>query len=296
MQYRTFYIIAILILFTGCELYEQDEYEEYYVVESYLVAGDDLPIVRLSKTSNIEEKYNFQDAAVSNASVQIQLLNNDSTVAKTYSYQQIQNRAGTYIPATGVPVQPKRLYRLNVTHEGNEVTATTYVPGNFESVNDDELQDRYIYQSNNQVEIKTTPSSYITERQTYYIFTVNAVDTTKENLTPFYLDLVEDDAEIENFYINSSGIINEGNYSRNPDETITLKLPWLSIAFFGENDVIANAIDDNMYDFLRTQEVQGGGATLSPGEIQNVKYNVDGGIGVFGSMSSDTVRVEIVRK
>lgn len=294
MKYRVFCTLATLILFTSCELYEQDEYEEYYVIESYLVAGDELPIVRLSKTIPIDKTYNFQDAAVSDASVQIQLLNNDSTTVKTYSYQRIQNRPGTYLSTTGVTVQPQRLYRLRVTHEGKEITATTFVPGKFKSVNEDELQDRYIYQSSNQIEIRTTPSFY-PDRQTYYIFTVNAIDATRDNLTPFYLDLVEEDTEIENFYINSSGIINEKNYEEDENGNITLQVPWLAIAFFGNNNVIVNAIDDNMYDFIRTQDVQTGGTTLSPGEIQNVKYNIDGGIGIFGSMASDTIRVEIVR-
>jgi len=49
-----------------------------------------------------------------------------------------------------------------------------------------------------------------------------------------------------------------------------------------------------MYDFLRSQSVQTGGSTLSPGEIQNIDYNVEGGIGIFGSMASDTIAVNIL--
>jgi hypothetical protein len=50
-----------------------------------------------------------------------------------------------------------------------------------------------------------------------------------------------------------------------------------------------------MYDFLRSQDVQTGGSTLSPGEIQNIRYNINGGIGIFGSMAADTNRVFIER-
>ncbi len=51
----------------------------------------------------------------------------------------------------------------------------------------------------------------------------------------------------------------------------------------------------NMYDFYRSRDIQGGGSTLSPGEFQNVIYNIDGGIGVFGSMASDTVLVTVLK-
>lgn len=288
-------LLAIFVTCVSCELYEQDEYEEHYVVESYLVSGDELPQVRLSKTTSIDETYNFDDAAVRDASVEIRLLDDDSTVTETYTYHEwTVNQPGFYKPVPEARIQPERLYQLHITHEGNEITSTTFVPGDFETVN--ELNNRYVYQSDEQVEIETTPSAYITDRQSYYIFTVNAVNPGRGDLTPFYLDLIKNqDAEPEDFYINSSGIINEKNYNQNENGTITLKVPWLAIAYFGDNDIIANAIDDNMYDFLRSQDVQTGGTTLSPGEIQNVQYNVNGGIGIFGSMSSDTNRVNIAK-
>lgn len=286
-------LLLSLITLSGCDLYQQDDYEEYYVVEAYLVAGDLLPLVRLSTTSPIEQEYSFEDNAVSNAQVAIQRLNPDSSVAQTYGYQ--QQDPGRYVPATNAIVRDGQLYRLSITTvDGTEISATTFVPGNFTTVN--ELQDQYTYQSEQQIEVRATPSSYITGRQTYYIFTVNAVSPDTSKLTPFYRDLVFDqDNDIEDYSINSSGIISEGNYEQNEDGTITLKVPWLAIAFYENNFVIANAIDDNMYDFLRSQDVQTGGSTLSPGEIQNIRYNVEGGIGIFGSMSSDTNQVFITR-
>ncbi len=287
-------LLLFLVAFTSCEFYEQDEYKEYYVIESYLVANDTLPEVRLSTTSPIREEYIFEDVALSGAEVEIQLLNSDSTIAESYSY--IQEKAGIYKPNTPIIVQDTTLYRLHVeTSNGDIITATTFVPEDFETINKDEVEDHYLYQSEQQIEVDTTPSSYITDRQTFYIFTVNASNPILDNMTPFYKDLVLNQGnDIENYYVNSSGIINEGNYEKNSDGTITLKVPWLAISFFGPNVIIANAIDDNMYDFLRSQDVQTGGSTLSPGEIQNIRYNVNGGIGIFGSMSSDTNFVEIV--
>jgi hypothetical protein len=151
------------------------------------------------------------------------------------------------------------------------------------------------YQRNPQFRATTSQSTY-PERQSYYIFTVNAIDPEEEDLTPLYADFVDDEDELSDFFVNSSGIINQENYDINTDQSITISLPWLGVAFYGANDIIINAIDDNMYDFLRSQDVQGGGALLSPGEIQNVVYNIAGGIGIFGSMASDTNRVFIRRQ
>lgn len=292
---KLIHLLTTLVILTGCELYQQDEYQEYYVVEAYLIANGDLPQVRLSTTNPVDETYSFEDNTLSGATVKIQMLNADSSVAETYDYQQQQ--PGFYVPTDTTVIRDEQLYRLHVTTDsGDEISSITYVPEDFETVNENELQPSYRYQGEEQVQVITTPSSYITDRQTYYIFNVNAVDPSPNSLTPFYADLVsDDDTQIEEYYTNSSGIINERNYERNDDNTITLDLPWLSIAFFGPNDIVANAIDDNLYDFLRSHEAQAGGTNLSPGEIQNIRYNVNGGIGIFGSMSSDTNRVFISR-
>lgn len=293
----TFIFIALITFFTvGCGLYEQDDYREYYVVESYLVANRPLPVVILSKTAPLEEEYVYQDVAVNNASVEVRLLNADSTIQEHYPYE--STGQGTYFTTEHtVTVREQRLYQLFITLPGGDtIEAKTFVPGDFTTVNRDELSEKYTYQGSEQIEITTTPSEYFTDRQTYYIFTVNAEKPDSSQLTPFYSDLVkEQDNSIQSYYVNSSGIINEENYTPTPEGNITLKVPWLSIAFYGVNNVIANAIDDNMYDFLRSQETQTGGVSLSPGEIQNIRYNVNGGIGIFGSLASDSNRFEIIR-
>lgn len=293
MKPTIIFLCVTALMFTGCELYEQDEYREYYVVESYLVANDAFPEVRLSSTSKITEEYTFSKNAISGADVKIHLLKADSSISESYSYREIT--PGIYVTDGSAIVQESQLYQLFITTpNGDEITSTTYVPGDFETVN--KLQDSYVYQSNQQVKITTTPSTYITNRQTYYLFTINAVNPDLSNLTPFYLDLVvEQDENISDYYINSSGIINEGNYERNEDDRIDLKVPWLAVAFYDTNEVVVNAIDDNMYNFLRSQDVQTGGTALSPGEIQNIRYHVNGGIGIFGSMATDTNRVVITR-
>lgn len=289
----------MLLTVTGCDLYPQDEYREFYVVESYLVANRMLPEVRLSRTISLEEEYSLQEASIGNAIIEMYLLGEDGLTERTYTYFNDPNNAnGLYRTDSQDRVLPGRSYRLLVTFPNNSdtVRATTLVPGDFQTVGT--VVDSVVYQSPEQITVSTTKSEF-PGRQTFFVFSVIAAEPVEENLTPFYRDQVfEQDEDIEDFEINSSGIINEGNYDINDDGTLTLRVPWLAVAFYGDNDIVANTIDDNLYDFIRSQEVQTGSgpSILPPGEIQNIIYNVEGGIGIFGSLASDTNRVFIKRE
>lgn len=300
-MYKIGYLITFfttLLLLSSCELYTQDEYQEYYVVESYLVANRVLPDVRLTHTIPLQEEYLIEKAGISDANISIHLLNEDNAVEKTYSYLNVPtNTNSLYRTSSDDIVLPGRKYQLLITFPDNSdtLTSTTLVPGDFQTVGT--VIDSTVYQSTEQITISTTQSEY-PGRQSYFVFSLVAADPIEDNLTPFYRDQVtEQDEDIEDFEVNSSGIINQDNYDINSDGTLTLRIPWLAVAFYGDNDIVANTIDDNLYDFIRSQEVQTGSgpSTLPPGEIQNIIYNVEGGIGIFGSLASDTNRVFIKR-
>ncbi len=291
-QILIFLSILLLVALNSCNPYQQDSYQKHYVVEAYLAANRDLPPVEVSKTLPAGEAYSFKKAALDDASVSIQRLDSNGVAAKTYTYY--RKYPGTYTPKNPEPVLPEHRYRLMVAFpNGDSVTARTLVPGAFHPVGP--VPDSSVYKAR-QIAVTITPS-YYPGRQSYYIFTVNAVNPKESRLTPFYTNLVSnEDTTISDFYINSSGIINQKNYDQNPDGTLTIKLPWLAVAFYGKNKIVANAIDDNLYDFARTQSAQTGGSSLPPGQIQNIRYHVKGGIGIFGSMASDTISVFIKKE
>lgn len=285
-------IATIVFLFIGCELYEQDDYREYYVVESYLVAKHSLPQIRITKTVPFEDSLIQNSIGLQSANVQVRLLNADSSVAEQYEYKYLQN--GNYQPMDSSLVKPMRWYQLYVSFpNGDIVEAKTLVPGAFETVN--QLQNSYLYQGNPNIEIISTPSSY-PGRQAYYVFTIHAQEHSQNNLTPFYRDLVSDkDSWIKTYYINSSDVINEKNFPKDADGNIILKVPWSAFSFYGHNDIVVNAIDDNLYDFWRFNSMLTHEMISDPLEIQNIRYHIDGGIGIFGSMASDTNHVQILK-
>lgn len=290
--------LFITVFIASCEIYPQDEYKEFYVVESYLVANRQLPFILLSTTSRADEVYDFEQQSVNNADIQIQLLESgpESNVEETFTYQ--NQLPGIYIPDPNHTVLPTRTYKLQITFPDSDdlITAHTVVPDTFRIIG--EVQDTVEYQSFPPLSLTLSKSSY-PGRQNIYVFNTLVTNPFPQNLTPFYKDIYDEsedpEKDLERFSNNSSGIINEGNFGTNPNGTFTINFPWVGIAFYGQNLIVANTIDDNIYDFVRSQNVQLGGSTLSPGEIQNVITHVTGGIGVFGSLASDTVQTFINR-
>lgn len=280
--------IILIILLAGCELYEQDQYREMIAVEAYAIANRSLPAVYVSTTMPAVNEYSFEDAAIDNAIVQISLMSENEDEEDTFSY--VATAPGTYLPQTSHTIIPGRTYRLDIqfNNRSEVLQAYTTIPNDFTIQN--EVRDTVVYQSDEQLELVV---SAIDREDSQNVFVINTIAQAADfdNLTPFYRSLIDedDDSELEDFINNSSGLINEGNFEINEDGTITLSFPWIGVAFFEENLVVTNNVDKNLSDFIRSQEIQLGGSTLPPGEIPNARYNVEGGIGVFGSISSDTV-------
>lgn len=297
MRHLTLALLIFSVLLISCELYPQDEYEEFYVVENYLTALDELSNLYLSTTAPASTEYSFEDFAVRNASVQVNLLSEGvgSSVEDVFPYE--MNEPGVYSSLVSHKALPNRTYQLTISNIPGDIEASieayTTVPDTFSTVS--QVQDTVIYQSENQIEIDITPSEN-SERQSYFVFTTISQNPSIENLTPLYADFFEDEeGDIKEFAKTSSGIVNEANFEQTPNGSIRLKYPWLAVAFFEDNKIVANIIDDNIYDFLRSQSVQLGGSTLSPGEIPNALYRIEGGIGVFGSLAADTIQTYIKR-
>lgn len=282
---------ASLIVATGlagCDTYTQDDFEAEYVVEAYLVAGSPLPEIRLSTTAPVTSRYRFEDHGVTDAEVEVHLLGSDGEVADTYRYTLEQ--PGVFVPVDSGLVRPERSYALDVRILGDGVTlrSVTRVPGLFEilSVNTDTLG----YQEAEQLEARVTRSAY-PGRQSIYAFTTIALDTTNYGLTPAYASLVEstDGITADDLTRNYSGLSNESSasYETDAEGNLLLRLPWAAIAFYGPNEITAAAVDDNLYDFLRSLDA----FSMIPGQMENLIDHIEGGRGVFGSMAEERTHV-----
>ena len=292
---RLFAVLAPLLLLLSCDLYTQDEYEEQYVIESWLIATEPLPEVRVSVTAPFQSVYTFEEAAVRGALVRLLLLDQNGHTEQVYSYK--PHGPGIYMPESqhaDTPVVPGATYRLEVDVPGPEqhrIEATTTIPDTLHIVQI--IRDRAVYQSPDQLEFRISTGNTLT-RQNYFIYSTRSHEPEPENITPFWADAVE---EIDEAVQIRTNIVNEANFDRNDDQTINLRMPWIGIAFYGRNTITTFSLDDNAYDFFRSQPVQTGGgpSTLSPGEIQNILYHVNGGIGLLAGLSRLEIEVRVDR-
>ncbi len=270
--------------------------ESEIVVEAYLRAQTSLPDVRVSRTVDVDDQYDPAADAVRGAAVAVERLGEDSTVVEVVPYEG-ESPPGRYVPSEASVVEPEATYRLRVqTRDGTVVTATTTVPDSIELVEVE--NEETTYQSAAQPAFTIEPPRSLTGRQNVYTFTTTSLldfeQASVDNLTRFYWRSFDPEEDtLASLRVTSSGLLNEGNFQRNDDGTITVDLPWIAVAFYGPNEVAVNVVDDNYYDLLRSGQAQQSG--FAPGEIPNVIDHVEGGTGIFGSYARAAHPVSIQR-
>ena len=154
---KVLFSIFLLTILYGCDLYEEEQFEEQYAVESYLIADEKLPRVIVTKTLPIEVEFSKDRIAIPNSTVEVSLLKTDGSIEERYTF--FHAESGHYFPETDALVKSERWYHLTVTlTDGSLVEAKTFVPGTFKIVN--EIADNYLYQGDSKISVSTTPSSY----------------------------------------------------------------------------------------------------------------------------------------
>lgn len=284
---RGIWMTVFLLIFAGmtlsCNINDPDEFTPEYVVEAYLFAREQFPAVRLSRTVPFGTTYHFEEQAVAGATVRIHEYI-PGGILRTIQY--VERNRGYYLPRSGGSlVQPQQTYELEISFPDNNTVlrSRTVVPDTFHIVAT--TPDTLVYQATRQFELTVTPSFY-PGRQNIFLFSTESLDPRVDQLTPFIADLFDPATDdLVSLRMNESPPINEENYDRNPDGTLTIRLPWIAINFFGPNRITISAIDQNIFDFVRSQNIQVLPSTLSPGEIPNVIDPIEGGTGIFGSFA-----------
>ncbi len=284
------------MVLSGCGLLEPSQFEPEIVVSGFLEAGKSFPSIRVTTTSALEVDADPASAAVTDARVSIQWLSDNGEIVEEYMYGYLARSNGLYrlLPGQDEPVEPLRTYRLVVdVPDHPTITATTTVPDTFTVRANG--PDTVVYQSDAPFTFDVAGAFY-PGRQSFFIFTTSAFDGLDSQLTPFARRILEesDDITLADLRERASPILNEESFER-VGGALRISFPWLGINFYGRNRVIAHAIDDNLYDFVRSHSVQQGGSTRPPGEIPNVLDPIEGGRGVFGSFASASIDFFVLR-
>ncbi len=286
-------LLSAVLLVAACDLAEES-FTPQVVVDGILMSGEPMPSIWIGQSFPLTSAIPPDRGAIRNAVVRVERLAPDGSVAEAIDYVEGN---GAYLPSVTTPVVPLSRYRLRVevpehlglVRPGEVVTAETVVPDTFRVVTPppDTVAYRPLGPS---PELTVTTSAY-PGRNAIYLFSIRALQPEK-GLTPTYAELVDPEDAVR-LIDGTSPLLNEEGYGVNPDGTITLQIPWLAIAYYGQNAFIAQALDDAAYDFIRSRDAQFGGATLSPGEIPEVLSNVRNGAGLFGSAARQGVLIYI---
>ena len=293
MRSLPFFLVLLAALLPACDALPDSGTAGEVVVEAFFVAGEPLADLSLRRSVALGSRPN---AGINDAQARVELLRADGSVEATCPYTP-QTVAGRYQGTCGAAMRivlPLRRYRLVAEVPGTGmVRAETLVPGVFQIVTSS--ADTVVYQGPERLTYTVSRSAY-PGRNAIFLFTTESLlnPPTIRDAVPFvrsFLDrdndgqIDDDDGDftLDDLRIGGSPLLNEANYERNADGTLSIRLPWIAVAFLGPNRIAINAVDDNINDFLRSADVQQGGSTSSPGEILNILDHVDNGTGVFGS-------------
>ena len=294
-------MVGCLISLLGCKV-ERDPSSLFgpdasgvLVVDALLIVGKPLPQVLISETVKANAGYSERWRGVGDAEVVI------SQGERTFLYSP-GFAAGYYMPPPNAPlVLPNTTYHLRVRSQGREATAQTITPGRFDIREAVLLDDETLevirplnrYEDGNVEENRIVYQDGLLEMRfdplpvSGYHIAIESLDPTSDFV--IYSDLVDED-ERADFERYGSSPAFEGTDG-------IVRFPWFAVAFAGPHVIRIYAVDKNWFDLIRSvpeffqdddgNAFQPGG--LAGDNFERPLFHVDGGIGIFGSASVDSV-------
>ena len=299
--------LGLALVVGGCDSEGDTSFRTQVAVEAYQIVDAPLAPVYLTRTAAADQPYRPSSAAITDAVVSVSLLDASGSVERRVAYRLANASQGRYEAVGTAPaVQPLRTYRLDAVVPGQAapVTAQTLTPGRFRILASSPLNVAYTPLLTNNVATFTVSRPTFPGKSASFVFTSESLLPAPglDDVVPFLRSILDrngdgtpdfrepqnagdNKATFEDFRTGSSPVLNEANYTTNGDGSLTIDLPWITVLFFGDLRVSTSALDDNLYDYLRSQAVQQGGTGLSPGEVPNLLARVQNGTGIFGSLS-----------
>ncbi len=265
------------------------------VVDALLIVDKPLPQVLISETVKANAGYSERWEGVGDAEVVI------SQGEQTFLYSP-GFAAGSYMSPSNAPlVLPNTTYHLRVRSQGREATAQTITPGRFDIQEAVLLDDETLevirplnrYEDGNVEENRIVYQDGLLEMRfdplpvSGYHIAIESLDPTSDFV--IYSDLVDED-ERADFERYGSSPAFEGTDG-------IVRFPWFAVAFAGPHVIRIYAVDKNWFDLIRSvpeffqdddgNAFQPGG--LAGDNFERPLFHVNGGIGIFGSASVDSV-------
>ena len=287
------FTVMTLVSLMGCDSAENSRMDTDFVVECVLIAGWSTPSVRLSKVVDLAENYTFKGEPGAHVTMRVTGPQTDTVLHYDYVEAQYPGYYGTTTYNRTLPLHRYELTIQPVT-PALPITASTVVPDTFSMIGD-----RYreiVHASGERLELRITPGFYSGREPSHYMFVTQAWEWEVENLVPHAREEYADgDGEsLRQLALVDSPAFSFSNSDIHGDGTAVVQYPLDNINFYGGNRVCLYAIDENVYDFKRSTDVQQGGSTFAPGEIPNPLSHITGAHSLFGSATRDCIELRVL--
>lgn len=273
------------------------------VVDAVLLVGHLLPPVHVTSTLAPSDEFTAQTIAVPDASVIVR----SGATEWVYAHAPTEEEEGRYAPPADAPVVTAHTrYDLRVESQGRIATAFTETPApvvidNYRLLDDETLEvrrqmlmfsedmsDSAVYAApENQVGYLDglAEATFAPNGSPGYQIGIFRLDLDSDlvvNLDFLDQEIVDDLTEDAKFGGSSPPLdLSDGQ----------LRLPWFAIFFSGRHKIRLYALDLNWFDYVRSIDITESGFAggLAGDNFERPIFHVDGGIGLFGSASVDSV-------
>ena len=292
-------VLPALLVLAGCaaerspgELFGPTE-SGILVVDAQLIVDEPMPDIYLRRTADPAQSYDANAQGVLQADVTVSFDGGQVTFAADADVP------GRFAPVGDAPVvQPLSVYDLSVRVGDENLTGRTRTPGRLR-LREAVVLDETSLDIRRQLVLFSEADDIWAEaaNQVEYLdglLEVRAAPVTGAaafQLSLFSLDLDSD-------FVVDADFLEADDYEEFEREGASppldgvdgrVRMPWFAIAFAGRHVWRTYALDENWYDFVRTDPRGGGFGQLAGDSFQRPRFHIKGGIGLFGSAAVDSV-------
>ena len=284
------------------EFFGSVDADSEWVVDGVLLVDQPLPPIFVRRVLPADQLYRQTAAGVADARVQV------AQGDRVFEYAADEDWPGRYVPPPeAARVEAQTEYRLEVEVAGKRVQARTTTPDRVrvrETVLVDEETMEVLHPLKTFAEagdgVYTAPENqlvYLEDLLEIRLETV-AVDAYQLGMFAMEPNLKSVDDDILDFFDEDDPETLRANPSPplNVSDGI-VRMPWLAVLFEGRTLVKVFALDHNWFEYARSSpdlQEQGGLGGLVGENFERPFFEVEGGIGLFGSASVDSVGFFVV--
>lgn len=270
------------------------------VVDGLLIVDRKLPFLYLRQTQPPGSPYSRLQAGIVSADVTV--YEGD----QAYRYAADPDSHGRHNPPPNAPmVLPETTYDLIIELPDKIITGKTHTPARvhiqsaflIDEQSDEILQELTLF---NEGDVYTSPLNQLHYQEGVIELAIGTVEAVGYQLAILSLDPDSDFVLEADFLENDDYEKLERSGSSPPLDFPEgrARLPWFAIAFGGRHLFKLYALDQNWFDYVRSS-FQGGSAFvggLAGDNFERPLFNIDGGLGLFGSASVDSAGFFVLPK